>query len=155
MISVLTYDDILVEADDNNLITKEKPLKAHKGLIDGRNIAIKRDMTETEKKCVMAEELGHYYTGTGNILDQSSVSNRKQELQGRIYAYNKLVGLMGILNAYKNHCSNISETAEYLGVTEEFMADALRYYRAKYGKGAYIDNYMIYFEPYLGVFEMI
>lgn len=152
---MLTYDDILVEADDNNLITKEKPLKAHKGLIDGRNIAIKRDMTETEKKCVMAEELGHYYTGTGNILDQSSVSNRKQELQGRIYAYNKLVGLMGILNAYKNHCSNISETAEYLGVTEEFMADALRYYRAKYGKGAYIDNYMIYFEPYLGVFEMI
>ena len=100
---MLTYDDILVEADDNNLITKEKPLKAHKGLIDGRNIAIKRDMTETEKKCVMAEELGHYYTGTGNILDQSSVSNRKQELQGRIYAYNKLVGLMGILNAYKNH----------------------------------------------------
>ena len=155
MISVLTYDDILVEADDNNLITKEKPLKAHKGLIDGRNIAIKRDMTETEKKCVMAEELGHYYTGTGDILDQSSISNRKQELQGRIYAYDKLIGLIGIIKAYKNRCSNLSETAEYLDVTEEFLADALKYYKAKYGKGAYIDNYMIYFEPYLGVFEMI
>lgn len=152
---MLTYDDILVEADDNNLITKEKPLKAHKGLIDGRNIAIKRDMTETEKKCVMAEELGHYYTGTGDILDQSSISNRKQELQGRIYAYDKLIGLMGIIKAYKNHCSNLSETAEYLDVTEEFLTDALKYYKAKYGKGAYIDNYMIYFEPYLGVFEMI
>ena len=152
---MLTYDDILVEADDNNLITKEKPLKAHKGLIDGRNIAIKRDMTETEKKCVMAEELGHYYTGTGDILDQSSISNRKQELQGRIYAYDKLIGLIGIIKAYKNSCSNLSETAEYLDVTEEFLADALKYYKAKYGKGAYIDNYMIYFEPYLGVFEMI
>ena len=43
----------------------------------------------------MAEELGHYYTGVGDILDQSSVSNRKQELCGRVYAYNKLIGLAG------------------------------------------------------------
>ena len=145
---------MLVEADNNNLITKEKPLKAYKGLIDGKNIAIKKDMTEQEKKCVMAEELGHYYTGTGDILDQSSVSNRKQELQGRIYAYNKLVGLMGIVKAYQNNCSNLSETAEYLDVTEEFLADALNYYKARYGKGVNIDNYVIYFEPYLGVLEL-
>ncbi len=152
---MFTYDDMLMEADNNNLITKEKPIKAHKGLIDGKNIAIKKDMTETEKKCVMAEELGHYYTGTGDILDQSSVFNRKQELHGRIYAYNKLIGLTGIINAYKNHCNNLSETAEYLDVTEEFLIDALNYYKAKYGRGTCIDNYMIYFEPYLGVFEMI
>lgn len=152
---MFTYDDMLVEADKNNLITKEKPLEANKGLIDGKNIAIKRDMTETEKKCIMAEELGHYYTGIGDILDQSSVSNRKQELHGRIYAYNKLIGLMGIISAYKHNCHNLSDTAEYLDVTEEFLADALNYYKAKYGKGVNIDNYMIYFEPYLGVLEMI
>ena len=152
---MFTYNDMLVEADDNNLIAKEKPLKAHKGLIDGRNIAIKKDMTETEKKCVMAEELGHYYTGIGNILDQSSVSNRKQELRGRAFAYNKLVGLTGIVGAYKHGCASLTESAEYLDVTEEFLAEALNYYKAKYGKGARIDNYMIYFEPCLGVFEMI
>ncbi|RKJ19169.1 ImmA/IrrE family metallo-endopeptidase [bacterium D16-50] len=146
---------MLVEADDNNLIAKEKPLKAHKGLIDGRNIAIKKDMTETEKKCVMAEELGHYYTATGEILDQSSVSNRKLELRGRAFAYNKLVGLTGIVGAYKHGCASLTESAEYLDVTEEFLAEALNYYKAKYGKGARIDNYMIYFEPCLGVFEMI
>ncbi len=155
VISVFTYNDMLVEADDNNLIAKEKPLKAHKGLIDGRNIAIKKDMTETEKKCVMAEELGHYYTATGEILDQSSVSNRKLELRGRAFAYNKLVGLTGIVGAYKHGCASLTESAEYLDVTEEFLAEALNYYKAKYGKGARIDNYMIYFEPCLGVFEMI
>ncbi len=149
-----TYDDLLIEADGMGLVTKEKPLRANKGRIKGNRIAIKKSMTETEKKCVMAEELGHYYTGTGNILDQSSVSNRKQELQGRIYAYNKLVGLMGIVRAHKNHCSNLSETAEYLDVTEEFLADALNYYKARYGKGVNIDNYVIYFEPYLGVLEL-
>ena len=87
--TLITYEDILLEADENNLITKEKSLRAHKGRIMGNRIAINEKLTETEKKCVMAEELGHYYTGSGNILDQSSISNRKQELQGRIYAYNK------------------------------------------------------------------
>ena len=138
---MFTYDDMLVEADRNNLITKEKPLKANKGLIDGKNIAIKSDLTEKEKKCVMAEELGHFYTGSGNILDQSSVSNRKQELQGRIHAYNRLVGLMGIIDAYKNHCLNLAESAEHLDVTEEFLMDALSYYKSKYGKYASVDNY--------------
>ncbi len=152
---MLTYDDMLVEADNNNLIAKEKPLKAHKGLIDGRNIAIKKDMTETEKKCVMAEELGHYYTATGEILDQSSVTNRKQELRGRAFAYNKLVGLTGIVGAYKHGCASLTESAEYLDVTEEFLTEALNYYKTKYGKGARIDNHIIYFEPCLGVFEMI
>lgn len=150
----MTYEDLLIEADQNNIITKEAPLPISKGRIMGNWIAINSKMTETEKKCIMAEELGHYYTGCGDILDQSSVSNRKQELQGRIYAYNKLVGLMGIVRAHKNHCSNLSETAEYLDVTEEFLADALNYYKARYGKGVNIDNYVIYFEPYLGVLEL-
>lgn len=150
-----TYEDMLMEADDKNIITKEKPLRAHKGRIMGNRIAINQNLTGREKKCVMAEELGHYYTGSGDILDQSSISNRKQERFGRIHAYNRLVGLVGIINAHKNHCHNLSEAAEYLDVTEEFLADALSYYKAKYGKGARLDNYMIYFEPHLGVFEML
>ena len=150
-----TYEDLLIEADRKGLVAKEKPLRANNGRIKGDKIAINSKLNETEKKCVMAEELGHYYTGAGDILDQSSASNRKQELHGRIYAYNKLIGLMGIVRAHKNHCNNLSDTAEYLDVTEEFLADALNYYKAKYGKGVNIDNYMIYFEPYLGVLEMI
>lgn len=149
-----TYEDLLMEADSNRLITKEKVLPISKGRIKGNRIAIKRDLTEKEKKCVLAEELGHHYTGTGDILDQRSVSNRKQELHGRIHAYNRLVGLMGIVDAHRHHCQNLSESAEYLDVTEEFLADALNYYKAKYGKGVSIDNYVIYFEPYLGVLEL-
>ena len=58
-----TYEDLLIEADNNNLITKEKPLRAHNGRIKGNRIAINSKLPEKEKKCVMAEELGHYYTG--------------------------------------------------------------------------------------------
>jgi Zn-dependent peptidase ImmA (M78 family) len=149
------YEEMLAEAEENNIVAKEKPLRANKGRIKGNRIAINNKMTETEKKCVMAEELGHFYTGTGNILDQTHVTNRKQELYGRIHAYNRLVGLIGLINAYNHHCQNISETAEYLGVTEEFLNDSIQYYKKRYGKYACIDNYIIYFEPYIGVFKMI
>ncbi len=151
---MITYEQLLMEADSKGLLTKEKNLPISKGRIKGNRIAIKNGMTEKEKKCVMAEELGHYYTGTGDILDQSSVSNRKKELYGRVYAYNKLVGLMGIIDAHKHHCQNLFETAEYLDLTEEFLSDALNYYKAKYGKSVSIDNYVIYFEPCLGVLEL-
>ncbi len=144
-----------MEADQQNLITKEKDLPVSKGRIKGNRIAIKKGLTEVEKKCVMAEELGHYYTGTGDILDQSSVSNRKQELRGRIHAYDRLVGLMGIIDAYRHNCSSIFEAAEYLNVTEEFLNASLCYYKARYGVSVLVDNYIVYFEPCLGVFEFL
>ena len=149
-----TYEDILMEADSHDLITKEKPLRAHKGRIKGRRIAINKDLTEKEKKCIMAEELGHYYTASGDILDQSSTANRKQESRGRIMAYNRLIGLMGIIDSYNNHCQSLTETAEYLDVTEEFLLDALLYYKRKYGTCVTINNYVIYFEPALGVLKL-
>lgn len=152
---MITYEQLLMEADKNYLIAKEKNLPISKGRIKGTRIAINKDLTEQEKKCILAEELGHYYTGFGDILDQSSVSNRKQELRGRILAYNKLIGLMGIIDSFKNHCQSITESAEFLDVTEEFLNDAISYYKSKYGISVTIDNYVIYFEPSLGVLELV
>lgn len=151
----MTYEELLIEADANNLTVKEKPLPISKGRIKGNRIAIRKDMTEAEKACVLAEELGHYYTAVGNILDQSSVENRKQEMQGRILAYNKQVGLRGIVDAYLHHCQNLSEAAEYLGVTEEFLSDSITYYKNKYGVFATVDNYTVVFEPTIAVIELI
>jgi Zn-dependent peptidase ImmA (M78 family) len=148
-----TYEDLLTEADNNNLITKEKPLRAHKGRIKGNRIAINNSLTETEKKCVMAEELGHYYTGVGDILNQSFTANRKQELHGRIHAYNQLIGLTGIVEAYKHHCTCLSEVAEFLDVTEEFLTETLIHYKNKYGLYVKVQDYVIIFEPSLYVLE--
>ena len=151
----MTYEELLIEADNNNLITKEKPLPISKGRIKGNRIAIKKGLTETEKKCVLAEELGHHYTTVGDILDQSSAANRKQEMRGRIHAYNRHVGLLGIIDAYKHHCQNLFEAAEYLGVTDEILNDTLKYYKSKYGTYATVDNYAIMFEPAIAVIELI
>lgn len=54
---MITYDDLLIEADHNNLITKEKPLRANKGRINGNRIAIKSDLTEIEKNVSLQKNL--------------------------------------------------------------------------------------------------
>jgi hypothetical protein len=149
----MTYETLLKEAESEHLIVKEKPLHAHAGRIKGDRIAIRKDLVTTEKACVLAEELGHHYTTSGNILEQSDTGNRKQELRARLWAYNRQIGLMGIVRAYQRRCNGLSEMAEYLDVTEQFLADALEQYHRKYGRSVTVDNYVILFEPYLAVME--
>lgn len=152
----MMYEELLIEADNNGLITKEKALMANKGRIKGNKIAIKQDIpTLKEKACVLAEELGHYYTSTGDILDQQHTENVKQELKARLWAYDRQIGLIGIIEAYKNRCTTIHEIAEFLEITEEFLCEALECYRKKYGVCKKIDAYVIYFEPFLGIVEML
>ena len=110
--------------------------------------------TRIEESCILAEELGHHHTTVGNIIDQKVDGNVKKELKARLWAYNKKIGLSGIIDSYKHGCRNIYEMAEHLDVTEEFLRDALGIYRSKYGICTTIDNYIIYFEPSLTVADM-
>ena len=112
-------------------------------------------MTSAQTADTLAEELEHYYTTVGNILDQNNVSNRKQERIARFRAYNRRIGLSGIIQGYRNHCQSLHELAEYLDVTEEFLKDALECYREKYGISTSLDGYMIVFEPTLVVIESL
>lgn len=151
-----SYEILLSEASENGLVVKEKPLKYNNGRIKGSRVAIRQDLsTSIEKACVLAEELGHHYTTYGNILDQSDVSNRKQELRARAWAYNKQIGLLGLIRAYEHGCRNRFEIAEYLEVTEEVLEECLIFYRNKYGVCANIDNYVVYFIPNLAIMKKI
>ena len=150
----MTYEQLLAHSDEAGLVVREKPLKYNDGRIKGNRIAIRQNIeTQKEKACVLAEELGHHYTSSGNILDQTKVENVKQEQRARMWAYNKRIGLSGLLEAFKHHCSNRYEIAEYLGVSEDTLAEALEYYRQIYGTGTMIENYFIQFEPHLQVYE--
>lgn len=151
-----SYEILLSEASENGLVVKEKPLKYNNGRIKGSRVAIRQDLsTSVEKACVLAEELGHHYTSYGNILDQSDASNRKQELRARAWAYNKQIGLLGLIRAYEHGCRNRFEIAEYLEVTEEVLEECLTFYRNKYGVCANIDNYVVYFIPNLVIMKRI
>ena len=146
----MNYEQLLTAAGQEGLLVKEQSLTDHDGLIRGSRIAIRKDIeTQAEKSCVLAEEIGHYRTSSGNILDQSKVESRKQEYRARLYGYNLKIGLAGLISAYEARCRNRYEMAEYLDVTEEYLEEAIDCYKAKYGLYTSVDNYIIYFEPFV------
>lgn len=152
------YENILQEITDAGIEVKENiPFESRSAaLVKGNKIALNITLkTSVEKRCVLAEEYAHYQISNTNIIDMRSLNNRKEERKARLLTYNKLIGLIGIVNCYKNGCKNTHEMAEYLEVTEKFLVEALECYKNKYGMCAYADNYVVYFEPTLGVLERI
>ena len=151
-------EELLQEAEDENVTVIDYHFESNriKGLYCNGTIALKDDIkTTTEKACILSEELGHHYTTVGNIINQSNIENRKQEQCARGLAYNKMIGLFGIVKAYEHGCQSLHETADYLNVTEEFLNEALTYYKNKHGIYTTVDNYIIYFEPHLGIGKLI
>lgn len=148
----MTYDELLIEANNAGVIVKELYLKTRKGRCRGNRIAIDKELSNYEKACVLAEELGHYYLTVGDITNQKDINNRKQELIARRWGYNKKIGLIGLIEAFENGCKNRYEIAEYLNVTTEYLNEAIEYYTSKYGVMHRIDDYIIYFSPnvYIG-----
>lgn len=151
----MTYEELLIEADSAGIKVRELPLESGDGRCLGNRIAIRRDLPLAKKADTLAEELEHHYTSVGNILDQNRAANRKQEHIARFRAYNRRIGLTGIIKGYQNHCCNRFELAEYLGVSEDTLEDALELYREKYGHCVEVDGYLIIFEPTLAVMKKI
>ena len=137
------YEILLDEANDKGLIVKEKSLQSSNGRIKGNRIAIRKDLkTTAEKACVLAEELGHYETTVGDILEMSSSWNRKQERQARLNGYNRMIGVFGIIRAYEAGC-------------QEYLLECIECYRDKYGEMKSINNYIVYFIPNLAVIKIV
>lgn len=127
-----------------------------KGLYCDRSIGISGNLISSkEKSCIVVEELGHHFTSVGNILDMSDTQNRKQERQARLWGYNKLIGLRGLVSAFEHGCQGKHDIAEYLEVTEEFLQECIDCYREKYGVAVTVDNYCIMFIPYLAVGKLL
>ena len=100
------YEKTLDEANELGLSVKEKELKSNAdALICGNKIALnkKKSLTTSEKNWYLTEEIGHHKTGVGNIISQKTTENRKLERRGRLFSYNKCIGLTGIINDAKNH----------------------------------------------------
>ena len=152
------YEELLNEAvDDGISVDEDFPFSGNtSGLYIDGNIALSSKLdTSIEKACVLAEELGHHHTSVGNIIDMTSVANRKQERQARFWAYNKQIGLIGLVRAFEHGCQNRFEIAEYLEVTEEFLEECIECYRNKYGICKRVDNYVVYFIPQLSMMKLV
>ena len=158
------YEELLDYSKEHQISVDEKfPFKGNlSGLFfhdsddDTNNIALSDCLeTSAEKSCVLAEELGHYHTTTGIIMDPHDIASRKQERHARLWAYQHMVGIRRLLDAYLAGCQNRYEIARYLDVTESFLQELVDTYRDKYGTGVRIDEYFIGFIPHLYVMKLI
>ncbi|MEH6900803.1 ImmA/IrrE family metallo-endopeptidase [Bacillus safensis] len=149
----MDYHSLLQSATASGIDVYEKVLSLKtKGLYGDNVIWINRTLSSVEKTCTLAEELGHHFTTYGNILDQTKLKNRKQELRARDWGYKLLFPLERLIDAQKEGIRNRFELAEYLNVTEQFLEDALKRYKEKYGLYKQVGKHTICFEP-LGVIE--
>lgn len=64
-----------------------------------------------------------------------------------MYGYNLKIGLRGIVEAYEAGCRSRYEAAEYLDCTEEYLCEAMKAYKGKYGLWAVYDGYLVCFDP--------
>lgn len=119
------YEELIGEYE--HLIIEERPM-INDGLYADGCVWINQDMPSNRKACVLAEEVGHYETSSGNILDQTDTGNRKQELTARKWAYNKVVPEEKISEAISSGYTEVWEIADHLDVDERFLREALKYY---------------------------
>lgn len=143
-----TYDHLCEECRSEGIELLEADITC-KGLYGDNLIAIStRIDTTTEKKCILAEEIGHHMTTYGVILDQNNTNNVKQELRARGWAFEKLIPLRHFIQAFEHRCLHRQDLLDYLDVTDEFLDEALTYYKRKNGLYARVNDYIITFEPF-------
>lgn len=119
------YEELIGEYEQ--LIIEERPM-INEGLYADGCVWINKDMSANKKVCILAEEIGHYETTSGAILDQTNTGNRKQELIARKWAYNKVVPEEKISEAISEGYTEVWEIADHLDVDEQFLREALIYY---------------------------
>ena len=157
------YERLLQEAADSGVFVHEAfdlnsdstSSERVNGLYMDGYIALDSGLdTTAERAGTLAEELGHHYTSHGNIMNMDNVNSRQQEYDARLWGYDNLIGLLGIIRAFEHGCRNRYDTAEYLEVAEEYLEEALKCYRSKYGVYKVVDNYAITFIPNLTVTKL-
>lgn len=149
------YEKLMIECEKLGAKVIELDFGTSKpcGNCKGNNIYINRNCNTNEKYCVLNEELGHFLTTYGNILDKKILTNRKQELFARRWGYEHSVSIIGIINAFEYGALTLYDIADFLGVTEEYLIECLEHYKQKYGDSYKIDNYIIEFIPHFSIYK--
>lgn len=147
----MLYDEI--EKNKIEVIEAKLPTKKLKGLYSDDIIFIDNSIKhKADINCVLAEELGHHYTTSGNILQCDTLNSQKQEQKARDWAINRLISLDDLIIAVAvKKATDMAELAEILEVTEDFLLNAIEYYQRKYGLYTNHKGYKITFNPYLNV----
>lgn len=146
------YEQLLAENEHIKIKDTHSLPDGYSGFYKDGIILIDKDLSETRKAEVLFEELAHHKLTYGNILDQSKDINRKFENYARRHGYEAALPLRIIVEAHNYGVSNLYELAEYVQLSEGYIAEILKHYKSKYGIGTHYGEYLITFDP-LRVFK--
>lgn len=143
----MKYESLLIENENIDVVETSSLPHFQSGLYYEGTIYIKENMSVYKKHETLAEEIAHHKITYGNILDQSKILNRKFENKARRKAYESVISIQGIIDAYEHGVHNLHEMSLFFEVTEGFVQDTIKHYKQKYGLMVRYKNYNICFEP--------
>lgn len=143
------YEELVDYAEQHGIEVIEKEFRSSaKGLCKGKKIGISKSIESTvEKRCVLVEEMSHCYYTVGNILDTRNPLALKQELYARAAAFEFLLPINKLIEAYWACEHDLNDLPDYLDVTWEFLKDTLEHYCRKHGGLKRHGKYIVYFSP--------
>ncbi|MBU0437798.1 hypothetical protein [Staphylococcus succinus] len=103
---------------------------------------------------ILAEELGHHETTSGNILNAYSYSNEvsiismKEELKARRRGYELAVPLQRLIDCYvQGVWGNVYDMCLSMGIDRSYFKQVIEDYKVKYGPFVEYNGYIINFMP--------
>ena len=148
-----SYEKLLVEAEKLGIKVREAKFEGKSGYYCNNKILINSDISECDKYCILAEEIGHHLKTYGDISNQNDLKNKKQEMIARRSGYKLLIEPDDIVHAMKKGCNNKYEIAEYLNISESCFEEIIEDLKKQYGIGVWVGNYYLKLEPYLGLIK--
>lgn len=124
------------------------------GLIYGNKILLNPKLSYCKKREVLAEEIGHYKTTVGDIIDQTIPFNRKQELQARDYGCKLLINLDGLIACNKSGIETPYEVADFFDVTIQYLWRTIDMYRRKIGIFFIYNGYKFDLSHGINIYEL-
>ena len=146
------YEDLIIKYNHLHICDDFVLPGSFSGIYNDGVILIDKNTSSEKKLEILAEELAHHEITHGNIINQKDIQNKKYELKARRLAYEKLISLKDLIDAYLQGINNLYELANFFEVTEQFILETLEHYKQKHGYSVCCDGYIIQFEP-LCVFE--
>lgn len=103
-------------------------------------IFIEHNQPEIDKKVVLMEEFKHMMTSYGVILNSDDSDDVKQENKARSLAYKELITMDDLFEWYQKGDTTEFELAEDLDLPQEFVHNAIQYFKTSYDQPIQLDN---------------
>jgi len=159
------YEQIIDDYENHNINLYEQPSENFPNDVsalyyedkDCRFVVYNCDIDDVaEKNCILAEELGHYRTSSGDLLfNELQINVMKQEETARRWADEYLISPHEIADAINKGCMCVEDLVDHFCISHEYLHQAIDRYICRYGIYFEIDvTTMLCFKP-LGLLKLI